>query len=88
MSKIDLPNRRGILGLGAAGVIAAAAGPSIAGGARPVRAPLKTFEARSSDGTVLHGDSVGFVGSDAGGVLEGQLLFFLLDVELHELYFL
>ncbi|MEH3121623.1 MAG: alpha/beta hydrolase [Sphingomonas phyllosphaerae] len=59
MSEIELPSRRGILGLGAVGVIAAAAGPSFADAARSVPAPLKTFEARSSDGTVLHGESVG-----------------------------
>lgn len=60
MSDINLPNRRGILGLGAAGMVAAAAAPALADALRPAHpSPSKAFEARSSDGTVLYGDSVG-----------------------------
>lgn len=64
MSDIELPNRRGILlGLGAAGVATAAA-PALAAATQPVRrGDLEPFEAKSSDGTVLVGDSVGDAGA-------------------------
>jgi pimeloyl-ACP methyl ester carboxylesterase len=64
MSDVELPNRRGILfGLGAAGV-AAAATPAVAAVTPPLqRGTPEAFEAKSSDGTVLTGDSVGDAGA-------------------------